>query len=224
MSSATLALSPVRPRARSASRPTKRPAYTGPDSFARFLERILKYPDTANITVRELLGGLESRAFGIPLAALSAGELVPVPIPGFSLVISLPMAAIGAQMMADRERLYLPGSLLNRRVPGRVVKRIVRAMLPTVRRIDRYTQRRASIMTGSGGRRLAGLAVFLLGLLIALPIPGTNAPLALTVLVIGLGLIRGDGLLIAAGIIMTVIATALMGTAALALTSLVFGG
>lgn len=227
MSSAAGALSAGRPRARSASRPAQRaaqrPAHSVQDSFARFLERLLKYPDNANISVRELLGGLESRAFGIPLAALSAGELVPVPIPGFSLVISIPMASIGAQMMGDRERLVLPNSLLNRRVRGRHVKRVVRAMLPVVRGIDRHTQPRAAIMTGSAGRRLAGLAVLLLALLIALPIPGTNAPLAFIVFIMGLGLIRGDGLLIATGLVLTIAATVLMGAGALALVNVVFG-
>jgi hypothetical protein len=164
------------------------------DSFAQYLERILKYPDKAKITVRELLGGLESRAFGLPLAVLSTGEIVPVPVPGFTWVISVPMAAIGAQMVVDRERLWLPSSLLNRRVSARLVKRIARAMLPTVRRLDRISGPRASIVTGSAGRRLAGLCVLLLSLLIALPIPGTNTVLALTVFVIALGLIRGDGL------------------------------
>ena len=193
------------------------------DSFSQYLERLLKYPDSAKITVREVLGGLESRAFGVPLAALSAGEIVPIPVPGFTFVISAPMAAIGAQMMVDRKRLWLPNSLLKRRLPARQVKRIVRAMLPAVRRLDRISGRRASIMTGSAGRRLAGLAVFLLSLLIALPIPGTNEPLALTVFVLALGLIRGDGLLIAAGLVLTVVATALMGTVAVAFAGAVFG-
>jgi hypothetical protein len=193
------------------------------DSFAQYLERLLKYPDSAKITVREVLGGLESRAFGVPLAALSAGEIVPIPVPGFTFVISAPMAAIGAQMMADRKRLWLPKSLLNRRLPARFVKMIARAMLPTVRRIDRISGPRASIMTGSAGRRIAGLCVLLLSLLIALPIPGTNTPLAFIAFVMALGLIRGDGLLIAAGMVLTVAAAALMGTAGYALAGAVFG-
>ena len=82
---------------------------------------------------------------------------------------------------------------------------------------------RASIVTGSAGRRLAGLCVLLLSLLIALPIPGTNTVLALTVFVIALGLIRGDGLLIAAGTVLTVVAAALMGSVTLALVGAVFG-
>lgn len=220
MSTSVINLSP---KARFKRTVAKRRVYSGPDSFAQFLEQILKYPDKASITIRELLGGLESRAFGIPLAALSAGELVPVPIPGFSLVISAPMAVIGAQMIVDRERLFLPKSLLNRRLPGRLVKKVVRSMLPAVRRIDRLAQNRASILTGTGGRRLAGLAVSLLAFLIALPVPGTNAPLALTVFIIAMGLIRGDGLLIAAGLVLTVAATALMGGAALALADVIFG-
>ena len=133
----------------------------------------------------------------------------------------MPMAAIGAQMVVDRQRLWLPSSLLNRRVSARLVKRIARAMLPT--RLDRISGPRASLVTGSAGRRLAGLCVLLLSLLIALPIPGTNTVLALTVFVIALGLIRGDGLLIAAGMVLTVVAAALMGTVTLALVGAVFG-
>ena len=193
------------------------------NSFAYYLERILKYPDSAKITVRDLLGGLESRAFGLPLAVLSAGEVVPIPVPGFTFVISAPLAAIGAQMVVDRDRLWLPNSLLSRRLPARQVKRIARAMLPAVRGIDRISGPRASIMTGSAGRRLAGLCVLLLSLLIALPVPGTNSPLAFIAFVLALGLIRGDGLLIAAGMVLTVAATALMGTAAFALAGAVFG-
>ena len=193
------------------------------DSFSQYLERVLKYPDSAKVTVRELLGGLESRAFGIPLAAVSVGEVVPIPVPGLPFVFSVPMAAIGAQMMVDRDRLWLPNSLLNRRLPARQVKRVVRAILPTVRGIDRISGPRASIITGSAGRRLAGLCVLLLAFLIALPVPGTNSPLAFIILLLALGLIRGDGLLIAAGMVLTVAATALMGTAALALAGTVFG-
>jgi hypothetical protein len=63
---------------------------------------------------------------------------------------------------------------------------------PDPRRI-RFSQSRASIVTGSVGRRLAGLAVFLLALLIALPVPGTNAPRALIVFIMTMGLIRGGG-------------------------------
>jgi hypothetical protein len=223
MSSAAIDLASVPFRALAGPRSVT-PAKQGTsDSFAQYLERILKYPDKAKITVRELLGGLECRAFGLPLAVLSTGEIVPVPVPGFTWVISMPMAAIGAQMVVDRQRLWLPSSLLNRRVSARLVKRIARAMLPTVRRLDRISGPRASIVTGSAGRRLAGLCVLLLSLLIALPIPGTNTVLALTVFVIALGLIRGDGLLIAAGMVLTVVAAALMGTVTLALVGAVFG-
>ena len=223
MSSAAIDLATVPFRTLTRPRLDTPPKQGTSDSFAQYLERILKYPDQAKITVRELLGGLESRAFGLPLAVLSTGEIVPVPVPGFTWVISVPMAAIGAQMVVDRERLWLPSSLLNRRVSARLVKRIARAMLPTVRRLDRISGPRASIVTGSAGRRLAGLCVLLLSLLIALPIPGTNTVLALTVFVIALGLIRGDGLLIAAGMVLTVVAAALMGTVTLALVGAVFG-
>jgi hypothetical protein len=65
--------------------------------------------------------------------------------------------------------------------------------------------------------------MFLLALLIALPVPGTKVPLAIIVFIIAMGMIRGNGLLIAAGLILTVVATLLMGSAATAGAGVVFG-
>lgn len=194
-----------------------------PDSFAEFLERLLRYRDDAVVTVRDILGGLESRAFGIPLAVLATFEIVPLPVPGLSLLISAPMAAIGAQMLVDGDRLWLPDSLLNRRLPAHIVKKVARAMLPAIRQIDRVSQPRLSLMSESAGSRLVGLAILWLATLIALPIPGTNAPLALTAFVLAVGLIRKDGLLIAAGLLLTIVVTALLGSAAMALMGFFFG-
>jgi hypothetical protein len=153
--------------------------------------------------VRELLGGLETAAFGVPLAALAVPEIIPVPIPGFTLVISLPMALLGAQVVTARGRIWLPKALLERRIPAKPLKRAARAMLPALRRIERVSRPRGAWLRSKSAQRVIGVAVIILALLIALPIPGTNAPLALTVFVLAIGLIRRDGLLIGAGLLLT---------------------
>lgn len=206
-----------------ASRATSRRCTVQASDLTQLFEAVLRRSDSENLTVRELLGGLETSAFGIPLAALAVPEVIPVPIPGVSLVISIPTAMIGAQMVTARERVWLPASLLDRRIPAKPLKRAVRAMLPLLRRIDGFTRPRGSVFIGKAGQRVVGVAVIILALLIALPIPGTNAPLALTVFILAIGLIRRDGLLIAAGLLLTAASTALMAGAALALTEWLFG-
>lgn len=196
---------------------------TEPSDLTKLFEAVLRRGDSEMVTVRELLGGLETSAFGIPLAALAVPEIIPVPIPGVSLVISIPTAMIGAQMVTARERIWLPKSLLDRQIPAKPLKRAVRAMLPLLRKIDGVTRPRASMLHGKAGQRIVGVAIIILALLIALPIPGTNAPLALTVFILAIGLIRRDGLLIAAGLLLTAASAALMAGAALVLAEWMFG-
>ncbi|GJE28132.1 exopolysaccharide biosynthesis protein [Methylobacterium organophilum] len=191
--------------------------------LTKLFEAVLRRGDLETLTVRELLGGLETSAFGIPLAALAVPEIIPVPIPGLSLVIAIPTAMIGAQMVTARDRVWLPESLLDRRIQAKPLKRAVRAMLPLLRRIDGFTRPRGAIFHGKAGQRMVGVAVIILALLIALPIPGTNAPLSLTVFILAIGLIRRDGLLIAAGLLLTAASAALIAGAALALTEWLFG-
>jgi hypothetical protein len=212
----------ARPRAKQGSKPGASPAAETIELTGLF-ESILSRGDSEKISVRELLGGLETSAFGIPLAALSVPELIPIPIPGFPLLISLPMAILGAQMVTARGRIWLPDALLNRRIPAKPLKRAARAILPSLRKLERWTEPRGTWMTSKAGQRVIGLCVILLAFLIALPVPGTNAPLALIVFVLAVGLIRRDGLLIAAGLLLTVAAFALMAGATLLLFEFFFG-
>jgi hypothetical protein len=211
-----------RPRAKQGAKPGARPTAETTELTGLF-EAILSRGDSEKISVRELLGGLETSAFGIPLAALSVPELIPIPIPGFPLIISLPMAILGAQMVTARGRIWLPDALLNRRIPAKPLKRAAKAILPSLRKLEEWTEPRGTWMTSKAGQRVIGLCVILLAFLIALPVPGTNAPLALIVFVLAVGLIRRDGLLIAAGLLLTVAAFALMAGATLLLFEFFFG-
>ncbi|MBV8612831.1 MAG: exopolysaccharide biosynthesis protein [Acetobacteraceae bacterium] len=195
----------------------------GPTELTRLVEAILRRGDGEMIPVRELLGGLDAAAFGVPLAALAMPEIIPVPIPGLTFVVALPTALIGAQMVTARERIWLPKALLDRKIPAKPLKRVARAMLPTLRKLDGWTRPRGEWMQSKAAKRLIGVAIILLALLIALPIPGTNAPLALTVFVLAMGLIRRDGLLIAAGLLLTLASFALMGGVTLVLFEALFG-
>lgn len=201
---------------------TQRPAAPASD-LTKLFEAVLRRGDSEMITVRDLLGGLETSAFGVPLAALAIPEIIPVPVPGLSLVISIPTAMLGAQMVTARDRVWLPSSLLDRQIPAKPLKRAVRAMLPLMRRLDGVTRPRLAVLSSKPAQRVIGVAVIILALLIALPIPGTNAPLSLTVFVLAIGIIRRDGLLIAAGLLLTAASAALVAGAALLLTEWMFG-
>jgi hypothetical protein len=222
MTAATAYLHAAPARRVRAARRHARPQ-VGPSELTALFDAILRRADNERISVRELLGGLETSAFGIPLAALAVPEVIPIPVPGLALVISLPMAMLGAQMATARGRIWLPRALLDRRIPAKPLKRAARAMLPGLRALERSTRPRATWMVSKAGQRVIGLAVIVLALLIALPVPGTNLPLALTVFVLAVGLIRRDGLLIAAGLLLTAVSLALMASASLLLVELIVG-
>jgi hypothetical protein len=74
------------------------------------------------------------------------------------------------------------------------------AIAPWLARLERALRPRGPELLGPMAERLAGLLAILLGLLLSLPIPLTNIPLAVPLVLIGLGLAERDGLMLAIGL------------------------
>ncbi len=74
------------------------------------------------------------------------------------------------------------------------------AIAPWLARLERALRPRWPELLGPMAERLAGLLAILLGLLLSLPIPLTNIPLAVPLVLIGLGLAERDGVMLAIGL------------------------
>jgi hypothetical protein len=198
-----------RPRARAGT--VRRKAAATPVRTSEILRRLLEMNRKKNLTVRNILSALGPSSFGTSLMVFSIPEVLPIPVPGVSAIVVIPSAIVSAQMTMGRKEITLPKWLLKRSVPRKAFAGAIRAMLPILERLERGVKPRWTWMTGRAAKRFLGAYILFLEALMALPIPGTNMPLAIAVFVIGLGLVERDGLMITAGIIIGLAAMALLG-------------
>jgi hypothetical protein len=141
------------------------------------------------LTLGEILDRTAHAGFGFLLAFLA---LIGVPFVGLSTPFGLAVAFLGAQMLAGRERPWLPGFLRRRVIPSRALHWLSRRLARSAGRLERLVKPRYAFWARG---RLIGLGVTLqgLGLALPLPIPGSNWIFMGPILIYGVGLLEDDG-------------------------------
>lgn len=170
------------------------------------LNRIRERLRAEHVTLGEVLEHLGERAPGFLLVALSIPAIVPTPGVPAGLVFGTVLALVSLQMIAGQQCLYVPGWLSRRQVRSGVVQGVVARATPVLDRIERWLAPRYTAFTRPAMLRPLGFLVLLMGVLIALPIPFGNTVPGIAVLVIALGLVVRDGLAVAAGVALSLVA------------------
>jgi hypothetical protein len=155
-------------------------------------------------TVDELIDALSPRSFPLIMLVLAFPNLVPVPAPGLSMLLGLPLAVLTFEMMLGYRTPVLPGFLARRRISLRLLTSACQRAAPQVERIEARIRPRLVVLLHPPADRLISLVVTLLALIILLPVPFGNALPALAICLIALGLLRGDGLTVLVGLAVAV--------------------
>jgi hypothetical protein len=201
----------ARPRKRARAGVVRKKAAPKVMRTSEILRGLLDNNKDKSFTVKKILGSLGTTSFGTSLMAFSIPEVLPIPIPGVSAIVVIPTAIISAQMTMGKKEIILPKWLLKRSVPRKPLAAAIRAILPILERLERTVRPRWKWMTGAAAKRFLGAFILFLAGLMALPIPGTNMPLAIAIFVIALGLVERDGAMITAGILIGLASMALLG-------------
>lgn len=164
-----------------------------PAGTRAILERFVGGDPSEQLRMGDLLGGLGRRAFGVLL-------LVAIPtafIPGIAGVISSPIIIlVGWQLLIGRRRPWLPRFLAERGPHRSTLIGFHRRLTPWLTRLERLVRPRLlNLLDRRFAGLLTGLLLVLLGILLALPIPFTNAVFASVLLVYALALLERDGAL-----------------------------
>jgi hypothetical protein len=158
------------------------------------------------------LGGIAaaagSRVHGLALLIVVLPEVPPIPFPSASLILAIPLVIISAHLALFGEARLLPARLRSLSVPRSVVVAAARYLAPVLRWVERASRPRWRRLAGQ--ERLIGLVCLYLSIILLLPLPLVNAPPAMCLAAIALGMIQRDGLLIAAGIAGTVVITGVL--------------
>jgi hypothetical protein len=157
------------------------------------------------------------------LVLLLAGTLAMVPSPGLPVgFVFGSIAALVAVRTAWRPGpVYVPHWLARRPLPRALIDALARRAPALLRRIERRTRPRLGVLARGPAASLGYLMVALQALLVALPVPFGNTLPGMAIVLLALGLARGDGAVVAAGHLVGVIAVlVLAGLVAAGVTTL----
>lgn len=167
---------------------------------SRRLVRLARRPP-ADLTVDHLLevfGG----GWPVPVLVFAAAGMIPSPGVPLGMICGGVLMLHGAAVLLGGE---LPRGLARARVRGDLLRKGAGAVLPWLRRIERFLRPRWPALA-CPPRFLGALATIAMGFLIWLPIPFGNFLPGLALCVLALGVIARDGKAVAAGLGLSVVA------------------
>lgn len=165
--------------------------------FSKVLEDIGAKADP-KLYLGELVNAFGERGFGALMLFLGLVSAVIGAIPGSTTVLGLPILIISFQLVIRRDQLWLPKWALASSIDRSGYRDAIAGVLPRLRRVERWSRPRLSVMTSEISEVLIGLACMILCSILVLPIPGGNLIPSLIIVAFGFGLVQRDGLAVLA--------------------------
>ncbi len=165
------------------------------------------------VTFRDILTRLRHRAFGFTLLIFALPCCLPMP-PGIPTVCGIALVIIAVNLMAARQRLWLPRAIADKSVARADLQRMVERMDRHLTRLEKICKPRFAIVTEPVGKALIGLVILALGIVMILPIPFVgNMPPGFAATLIAIGMTERDGLIVLIGALISVVAIAVASVA-----------
>ncbi|WP_137388444.1 exopolysaccharide biosynthesis protein [Rhodoligotrophos defluvii] len=170
-----------------------------PPKISELLSSLVQRAKGEKITVGDMLDPVRSRAHGLGLFLFALPEALPLPVAGVSAILAIPLVLISGHLVIFGSQRGLPPGILRRKMPSRLLRMAVAKAIPILERIEKISRPRWLAWTSM--ERVLGLFCLALAIIIALPIPFGNLPPAVCLATIAFGMLQRDGLLVAAGLI-----------------------
>jgi hypothetical protein len=175
------------------------------DHTASHILRSLAARKSKTISFGDMMATAGARVHGLGLLLIVLPETLPLPLPSASTVLAIPLLMISLHLAISGEGSRWPKRLDTFHVPRSAVASVVRHLAPVLEWFESMSRPRWAAFAGQ--ERLIGLVCAYLSLILLLPLPFVNAPPAICLALIALGLIQRDGVLIALGLAGTVMTT-----------------
>lgn len=163
--------------------------------FSQVLEDIGAKPDP-KLYLGELVNAFGERGFGALMLFFGLMNIAIGIIPGTTTILGAPLLLIGLQLVIRQDQVWLPRWALKRSIERETYRGGLDTVLPRLRRMERLSKPRLSVMTGELAEVLIGVATAILAFILILPIWGGNLIPALIIATFGFGLMQRDGLAI----------------------------
>lgn len=177
------------------------------------------------VTIGRICDGLGDRGIAALLFLFCVVNLIPVP-PGVTLVLSLPLILLSAQMVAGFKAPWLPARLTERSISRERFRSACDRIMPRLVWLEETVRPRYWPFPAGTGERVVGVIALVLAIAVFLPIPFGNWLPAAALTLVSLSLTERDGVFLLAGVVVGIISLvviAIVVGSAGALAAAVFG-
>ena len=162
-------------------------------TFSEVLEA-LGAREEPKLYLGELINAFGERGFGALMLFFGLLSVAIGIIPGTTTVLGAPLLLIGLQLVFRRDQVWLPRWALKQCIDRDAYRSGVASVMDRLRRVERLSRPRLSVMTSEVSEVLIGVATTILAFILILPIWGGNLLPALIICAFGFGLMQKDGL------------------------------
>lgn len=176
-----------------------------PQKVSEILRGFIAAHQEKGVTIREMTHAFGDRAFGFLLLFFALICMIPLPIPGIHMFLSLPLFYLSFQQMLGRHEVWFPEKVLSYSFPAKAIGDVGLKTVPWIEKIEHLAKPR---LTGFGqgySYRLFGAIIFYITAFLSIPLPLTNFVPAIAIAVIAVGLLTRDGLAMIVGSIIGII-------------------
>jgi len=177
-----------------------------PESLSQTLAQIVNNENSV-LSMREFAENLEQHGIAMVMIVFALPAAAPIPAVGYSTLCAVPLLLIAFQLLRGSTSIWMPERLGKKEFKPAALKPALDKLSPMLEFMEKFTKPRFPVLSeASFTPRLIGLFVLALAASMALPIPGTNTAPAFAVFILGFGLLQKDGLIIAVGMLASIVA------------------
>ena len=167
---------------------------------ARLSTVFQRMADEANgpVTIAAIRAALGDRSFAALLIFFAALNMLPLPPPS-SAILGTPLVIVAAQMLYGSVTVWLPRKVLDKSLTATQFRSAMARLVPWLIWLERYIQPRYWPFWPKQGERVVGAIALLLAIVVTLPIPLGNWLPAFAIFLLGFSLSERDGVLLAIG-------------------------
>jgi len=168
------------------------------------LEGLVRDAPGDDVSLEWVVAHLRERSFGIVMLLVSVVGLVP----GTSPLVAVLLAIPAVQMMLGRQEPILPGRVARRRLSAPRLVRLLRRVIPILKRVERLVRPRWPTpfdMT----KRLVGFVILLLCVTLLAPIPFSQVIPVLVIMALAFAYLEEDGVLLCLALVAALLSLAI---------------
>jgi len=176
------------------------------EKLSSIIHRIFD-PARGELTISTIMKELDHHGMALVLIFFSLPSALPIPAPGYSTVLSIPLLFIGIGLLLGKQAIEFPNFISKKTVNLSKLTKMKGLMEQIALFLERFSRPRFTAFVQSLSARIAiGLLICLLAASMAIPIPGTNTLPAGGIFLIGFSFLEDDFFFLLVGFLWSVLA------------------